>query len=73
VHDVGGERVRVDRGRGQADAVDGDRVAFADVAGQTRTQRQAQAVSGLVDRGDAAEVGDKPREQLLTTPAGARR
>jgi hypothetical protein len=72
VHDVGGEAGRADRGGRQADAVDRDRVALDELAGELGGERQADAVGGRVDDVDGAEARNKTGEDGATTPAGGR-
>src|SRR3954453_23206770 len=73
VHHVGAEQLAAAHPHGgQADAVDRDGVALAQLAGQRRAHGQAHAVAGLVDPVDGAEVLDEAGEQgPVTTPAVA--
>src|SRR4051812_30713502 len=68
VHDVGGEDPVGDRSGGQADAVDGDRIALAQLAGKRSLDVQAHAVTRALHGGDHAEIGDQPGEQRLPLP-----
>ncbi len=62
VHHLGAELAVGDRRRGQADAVDGDRVALGDLPRQPRAHAQRHAVARGVDGGDRPEVLDEPGE-----------
>ncbi len=56
VHRLGGETRRVGLGRREADAVDGDRVAEADLLPQLRRDAKARAVGAALDALDTADV-----------------
>ncbi len=62
VHDVGGERAVDDLRRGQADAVDGHRVAELQLVGKRSLYVQTHAVRRGVDGSDRSQVGDEPGE-----------
>jgi hypothetical protein len=62
VHDVGREAPGGDRRGREADAVDGDRVALGELGGELGRERQADAVSGALDRRDGAEARNKSSE-----------
>ena len=58
---------------GQADAVDRDRVALGELAGQRRLDGQAHAVGGASTRATCPRSATSPVNTALTTPAAARR
>ena len=63
VHRLGGEAVGVGLGRGQADAVDRDRVAGRDLGAEARSRCAAWRPSlPALDRLDRADVLDQPGE-----------
>ena len=67
VHDVGGEAAVLDRGGGEADAVDGDGVPFGDLGREAGGDPQPRAVAGRLDAGDGAPVFDEPGEHAHHT------
>ena len=62
VHRLGGEAGRAGLGRGQADAVDGDRVARGDLGAEAGRDAHRGAVDSGVDGFDGADVLDQPGE-----------
>ena len=57
-----------DRDRGQADAVDRDRVAWVQLGRQAAGDRQPGAIRGALRAGDPPKITDKAGEHRLTTP-----
>src|SRR5436190_14001560 len=73
VHDVGAEELAAAQADGgQADTVDGDRVALAQLAGERRVDAEPHPVARLVDAVDGPEVLNQTGEHELTTPAAGR-
>src|SRR4051794_6865269 len=73
VHDVGAEQLSpAQPDRGQAHAVDRDRVALAQLARQRRVDADPHTAGRLVDAAHRAEVLNESGEHPVTTPAAAR-
>src|SRR3954447_3404418 len=71
VHHVGAEELAAAQADGgQADAVDGDRVTLAQLAGERRADAEPHPVARLVDAVDGAEVLNQSREHVTTLGAG---
>ena len=62
VHRLGLEAAGVDRRGGQADAVDGDRVALGDLRGEAGGDAHASAILAALQRLDPADVLDQAGE-----------
>ena len=56
IHRLGGEALGVGLDRGEADTVDGDRVAETDLAAEPRRDPQPRALAVTLDALDAADV-----------------
>src|SRR3954452_24730154 len=70
LHHVGAEQLAAAHARrGQADAVDRDAVALAQLAGQGRAHAQPHPVRRAVDAVDLTEILDEACEHAPTTPA----
>jgi hypothetical protein len=66
------EAARAHARGGQANAVDGDRVALVQLAGQARVDAQLCAVVVAPQLDDIAEIGDQAREHLSSMSAAIR-
>ena len=71
VHRLDLEADVVDRGRREADAVDGDRVALADLGDQAGGDMKPGAVAAAVDVLDLADVLDQAGEHVTTPGSGS--